>query len=279
MKSIYLVTGFLGAGKTSFINGVLKDLDQKVAVIVNEFGEEGIDGKLIQNESGVQIHEINNGSIFCCCKMMDFATALVEMAKLDIDTVIVEASGLADPSNLEDILAGANIGSNNEYTFKGSICIVDARNYLKLSTALPALCSQVEASNYILVNKCDLVDEATLEEIERELRKINELAIIEMTTYSKIRSLPDKTLVPKPTKESGNTPFNRPETNVIYPEPIKGDELKSLIEDIKKKAYRAKGFITLDGKKHYLDIVGDTHSVVETKEKSSDKIVLLSLKK
>jgi G3E family GTPase len=279
MKSIYLVTGFLGAGKTSFINGILKNIDQKVAVIVNEFGEEGIDGKLIQKESGVEIHEINNGSIFCCCKMMDFARALVEMAKLDIDTVIVEASGLADPSNLEDILAGANIGSNNAYIFKGSICIVDARNYLKLSTALPALVSQVEASNYILVNKCDLVDESTLEEIERELRKINENATIEMTTYSKMKSLPDKVLEPKPTKESNNTPFNRPETNVIYPGPISGNELMSFIEDIKKKAYRAKGFITLDGMKYYLDIVGDTHSIVKTKENSKDKIVLLSLKK
>jgi G3E family GTPase len=188
MKNVYLVTGFLGAGKTSFINGVLKDIDQKVAVIVNEFGEEGSDGKLIQNESDVEIHEINNGSIFCCCKMMDFARALVEMAKLDIDTVIVEASGLADPSNLEDILAGANIGSNNAYTFKGSICIVDARNYLKLSTALPALGCQVEASNYILVNKCDLVDETTLTKIESALREVNAGSTIEMTTYSKMKS-------------------------------------------------------------------------------------------
>ena len=98
MKSIYLVTGFLGAGKTTFVNGFLDEYKGRVAVIVNEFGNEGIDGELIHKTEGTEIYEINSGSIFCSCKLMDFANALIELSKYDVDIVLVEASGLSDPS-------------------------------------------------------------------------------------------------------------------------------------------------------------------------------------
>ncbi|MCK5128357.1 MAG: GTP-binding protein [Clostridiales bacterium] len=278
MKNIYLVTGFLGAGKTSFVNNFLKNYNKKVAVIVNEFGEINIDSKIIHSKENIRIHEINNGSIFCCCRMLEFANALVEMAKLDIETIVVEASGLADPANLEDIISGANARCDNEYSFMGSLCLVDARNYLKLSTALPALVSQVQNSNYLLINKSDLVDEKQIVLLEKELKEKNPKAQIIKTTYGRFDELPHEIKELKPSSPSLNTPMARPDTKVIHPKPLNQKRLDRLINKISKKAYRAKGFVTLDGKKKYIDIVGDQLTLSDIDEAHRDEIVLLNIK-
>ena len=98
---LYLLTGFLGAGKTTFLTNVLEELKGKrVAVIMNEFGKVGIDGTIIQKE-GMELVEINRGSIFCSCLQLSFVSALVEMADRNMEYVFVESSGLADPSNIE----------------------------------------------------------------------------------------------------------------------------------------------------------------------------------
>ena len=279
MKKLYLITGFLGAGKTTFINNLLKDGSDKTAVIVNEFGEQGIDGALISQNGGIRIEEINNGSIFCCCRMMDFANALVKMAQLDVETVFVEASGLADPSNLEDIVEGANSRCGGEYAFAGSICIVDAVNFLKLSTALPALVSQVEHSNYVLINKSDLAGDDIVLQNEKRLGEINPAAKIYRTVNAKLPELPGEILELKPSSPSANTPTTRPKTKIIHPRPMYEKGLMRLIEKVSKKAYRAKGFITLGGEKKYLDIVNGTYSVSPADGKSEDKLVLLTLPK
>ncbi len=279
MKNLYLVTGFLGAGKTTFLNNLLTDYSKKTAVIVNEFGEQGIDGSLIAQNEGIQIQEINNGSIFCCCRMLDFANALVDIAKTDVETVFVEASGLADPSNLEDIVTGANSRCDNEYQFAGTICIVDAVNFLKLSTALPALISQVEKSDYILINKSDLSDENTISEINDKVSSINGNATIYKTSYSKMPNLPEKALDMKPSDPSTNTPTNRPKTKVIIPKPLNDKSLPHFIKKVSKRAYRAKGFVTYNGQKKYLDVVGDEYSLKDASPSAENKFVLLKMKK
>ncbi len=279
MKNLYLVTGFLGAGKTTFLNNLLSDYNKKSAVIVNEFGEQGIDGSLISQSEGIRIEEINNGSIFCCCRMLDFANALVEIAKSDVETVFVEASGLADPSNLEDIVTGANSRCENEYKFTGTICIVDAVNFLKLSTALPALISQIEKSDYILINKSDLADKNSINEINTKVASINSKAMVYKTSYAKMPNLPEKVLDLKPSDPSSNTPTNRPKTKIVYPKPLNDKNLLRFINKVSRRAYRAKGYLTYNGAKKYLDVVGDTYTISDSEINTEDKVVLLSLKK
>ena len=210
---------------------------------------------------------------------MDFANALVEMANLDFEVLFVEASGLADPSNLEDIITGANSQCANEYVFTGSICIVDAINYLKLSTALPALESQVVHGDYILINKSDLADEDTLAATKDKLLFINANAKIYNTSYAKLPDLPDDELTLKPSSPSSNTPTTRPKTKILHPKPMDEKQLGNFINKISRKAYRAKGFITVDGQKKYLDIVGGSHTITPSDEKGADEVVLLTLKK
>ena len=91
---LYLLTGFLGAGKTTFLTNVLNDLEgKKVAVIMNEFGKVGIDGSIIQKD-GMELVEINRGSIFCSCLQLSFVSALTEMADRNMEYVIVESLSL-----------------------------------------------------------------------------------------------------------------------------------------------------------------------------------------
>ncbi len=102
--NLYLLTGFLGSGKTTLLTNILEDLsEEKVGVIQNEFGRISIDGEIIKKD-GIEIVEINRGSIFCSCLKLSFAHAMIEMADKGLKYLFVESSGLADPSNIGEIL-------------------------------------------------------------------------------------------------------------------------------------------------------------------------------
>ena len=128
-KKLYVLTGFLGAGKTSLLLHLLNNLEgRKIGIIQNEFGKLSIDGELV-NRSGIEMVEISLGSIFCSCLKPHFTLALAQMGKMDLEYVFVESSGLADPSNIEEILQEVSTLSGDVYDFKGAICLIDAVNF------------------------------------------------------------------------------------------------------------------------------------------------------
>ena len=101
--NLYLLSGFLGSGKTTFLTNILKHLsEEKVGVIMNEFGKIGIDGTIISKQ-GMKLVEINRGSIFCSCLKLSFVSAMIEMADYPLKYLFVESSGLADPSNIGEV--------------------------------------------------------------------------------------------------------------------------------------------------------------------------------
>ena len=98
---LYVLTGFLGAGKTTVLLKILEQLKgHRVGIIQNEFGKLGIDGTILRNDD-IHMVEINRGSIFCSCLKLNFVNALSEMAQQDFEYLFVESSGLGDPSNVE----------------------------------------------------------------------------------------------------------------------------------------------------------------------------------
>ena len=188
---LVLITGFLGSGKTTFLTKLLKDFkNEKVGVIMNEFGEEGIDGTLIQ-KNGIDLMELNNGSIFCACIKDNFIKALAEMTKYDFKYVIVEASGLSDPSNIETILDTVNKLAEKEYDYSGSVCIIDSLYFLQQLQLLPALTRQIQYSSSAIVNKTDLQTKEKINEIEIKLLELNNNISIYRTVYcnTNIRNL------------------------------------------------------------------------------------------
>ena len=98
---LFVLTGFLGAGKTTFLKRILCNWEgKKIGVIQNDLGKVNIDGELIEKD-GLELREISQGSIYCSCRKLDFVKALAELAQRELQYVLVESSGIGDPSNVE----------------------------------------------------------------------------------------------------------------------------------------------------------------------------------
>ena len=119
---LYLITGFLGAGKTTFLREFARQFPGKrLWLIINEFGKAGVDGALLQQLDAV-LSEITNGSIFCACRLDKFEEELARAAAQKPDVILVEASGLADPTSVQTVLGQPAFSAIH---YRGSVCLVD----------------------------------------------------------------------------------------------------------------------------------------------------------
>ncbi|WP_206460743.1 CobW family GTP-binding protein [Anaerovorax sp. IOR16] len=250
MIKLILLTGFLGTGKTTLMKSLLKAFkEEKIGVIVNEFGEVNIDAVLMKQD-GIEMAELSNGSIFCACIKDYFLDSLVEMSKQDISYLFIEASGLADPANMQQILNTIDADTQRTYDYLGSICVVDAETFLDLYDLLPALHHQIEYSNTVIINKADLVDENRIAEVSNQISEVNEEAQQCVTSFCKVDIkdlVKDLKPVLKEAKESTNTRENRPKSFVLKSvEPVSKTQLQELLEKLAPSAYRIKGFAMTD---------------------------------
>lgn len=259
---LYLLTGFLGAGKTTLLKRIIDQLHtQKIGILMNEFGSISVDGVLLQ-EHGIDIVEINNGSVFCSCLKGAFIDALVAYSELPIEYLFVETSGMADPSNIEPILTNV-IGKvkGKAYNYCGSICLVDGANFLEQVDVLAALERQVAASSLIVINKLDLVADDTATAVVAKVRQLNPEAELVPARFAAVEldflSRPLKTVQTPATVESCNTPFNRPTAHIITATGIYDqDSFQAFVEALVPIALRMKGFFSLDNGWHQVDAVG-----------------------
>lgn len=258
---LYLLTGFLGAGKTTFLTNVLKDLDgKKVAVIMNEFGKVGIDGTIIKKDN-MELVEINRGSIFCSCLQLDFVSALVEMADREMDYVFVESSGLADPSNIGEFLEAVEVAKGDVYDYSGAICLVDGVNFLDQVEDIETVERQLKFCHLAVLSKADLIDEGDLEKVQKKIREINQKADIVKSDNGNIDyDFLNKDLMEKDWLEgedTTNSPENKPKTlSLTYEGSVTREELSEFIDMIKGDCYRIKGFFQLEDGFYQIDVVG-----------------------
>merc|ERR1719327_1451568 len=183
---VTILTGFLGSGKTTLMNHILEDPNHKMrfAIIENEFGEIGVDEKILSEKTNEEVIEVMNGCI-CCTVRGDLVVALKNLyAKIaQFDAVIIETTGLADPAPVaQTFFVDDDIQS--KFTLDGIITVTDAKHILtRLDDEKPEgveneAQEQVAFADRILLNKCDLVDEAELPPIEARLKKLNPSANI-----------------------------------------------------------------------------------------------------
>lgn len=250
MIKLVLLSGFLGSGKTTLMANILGSFaHEKVGLIVNEFGSEGIDGPLLSRD-GIQMTELNNGSIFCACIKDSFLKSMIEMSKQDISYLFIEPSGLADPSEMGKVLETIAPLLEKQYDYLGIICIVDAVNFAKLSKALPALPRQVEYCSVAIINKADLVDQSQLEAISQLIKDLNPNCEIIVTSYCRLDAhalVQGLSPAGKTAEDSINTPESRLFSLVLKPQgnvPIKA--LGTFVEKLMPHAYRVKGFLPAD---------------------------------
>ena len=283
MTDLILLTGFLGSGKTTLMKRLLDSYaDHRIGVIINEFGSINIDAQLVEKD-GVQMAELSNGSIFCACIKDKFVESLIEMAWRDLEFLFIEASGLADPANMEHILSGIAHRTDDGYTYRGSLCIADAENYLDLAELLPAIKSQTEYAQAIILNKIDLVDQEELEEVKEKVREFNKDAEIYPTSFCdvNIRDIVDQMgmmMIHKEARESSNTWQNRANTfNLIGTETLPFEKLQAFLEEILESSYRIKGFAVTDQGVKEISTVGKNMYINDwSKPVERNEIVVIS---
>ena len=185
MTKLYLITGFLGAGKTTFLHQFVRLFpDRRTAIVVNEFGKQGVDGTLLE-DLDIKMEEINNGSIFCACKIEQFEDALLRLQKENFDVIFVEASGLSDPTAVGTILRQRDKFPDLEYA--GAICLVDGARFMTVYKTARVCRMQLAISNMIIVNKCDIASREQLDEINTIVRAQKPNRPTFETTFGRIR--------------------------------------------------------------------------------------------
>jgi G3E family GTPase len=183
---VTVLTGYLGAGKTTLLNRILSEPHgKKYAVIVNEFGEIGIDNDLIVG-ADEEVFEMNNGCI--CCTVRGDLIRIIDglmRRKGKFDAIIVETTGLADPAPVaQTFFVDENVGKNTR--LDAVVTVADAKWLRDRLRDAPEAKNQIAFADVILINKTDLVSDAELRETEARIRGINPYAKLHRTQRAQI---------------------------------------------------------------------------------------------
>ena len=183
---VTVLTGFLGAGKTTLLNRLLRGAEgRRYAVIVNEYGELGIDGSLVVGAEE-EIYELNNGCV--CCKLRgDLIRVASNLVKRPgrFDGIIIETTGLADPAPVvqtfyfDDLL-------RQHTRIDSVICVADARHLTRQLRDAPETGAQLAQADLVLLNKTDLADEGMLSEAELAVKQLNPTAELQRSVHGDI---------------------------------------------------------------------------------------------
>ena len=185
MTDFYLITGFLGAGKTTFLQEfVCLFQGKRLTVIMNEFGKADVDGVLL-NEQDIKTTTVEGGSVFCSCRSDQFEAVLTKLMKTEPDVIITEASGLSDPTCIRKILEGHSNGTDINY--KGCICLADALRFEKVYTTALSVKKQLTVCGAVVLNKTDAVGSAALAKVRGLIRALRPDVPILETSFGAIR--------------------------------------------------------------------------------------------
>ena len=277
-KQLFLITGFLGSGKTTLVKNLIALLDdRRIAVIVNEFGRQGVDGALLA-ETGVRVEEISNGSIFCVCRSDLFAEALIQALDTDAEVVIVEASGLADPTGMDAVLHTVTEATGRLYDFGGAIAMADAAQLLKLKQNVPAVKQQILCAGLVLLNKTDITPPEALAEARVLIRGWNPVARVRETAFARVERewLDDLRAAQAQVKGalSRNTLGVKSLLVMVENKPARAG-FEAWLRVIAPETYRVKGFVELAEGWHYADCVSARVSLLPCAGKDRSCVVIL----
>ena len=191
---VTILTGFLGSGKTTLLNYILRENHGKrIAIIENEFGEISIDSDLVVS-SDEEIYEMSNGCICCVASVRGDLLEVIRklMSRRDrIDYILIETSGLADPMPVaqaffvdDEIL--------DDVALDAIVTLIDSKHIeqhlddVRYDGINSQAVDQIISADRIIVNKVDLVDEATVERIEHRVRKLNQRSEIDRSSYAEV---------------------------------------------------------------------------------------------
>ena len=201
MTKIDIISGFLGAGKTTFIKKLLKEAiaGEKVVLIENEFGEIEIDGGFLK-DSGIEIREMNSGCI-CCSLVGDFGRSLNEvLTKYTPDRVIIEPSGVG---KLSDVMkAVCDVAGEIDVVLNGSVTVVDAqKGKMYMKNFGEFFNNQIESAGTIVLSRTDVADADKVAQCVEMIREKNPKAAIVTTPIDKLTGEQLLAIIEKPTDD------------------------------------------------------------------------------
>jgi len=178
MINVYIVSGFLGSGKTTFIQKLLKEKKfEKVMLLENEFGEVGVDGAFF--EEGLKIKEINNGCI-CCSLQGDFADALEDIEEMGVTDLIIEPSGVGKLSEIINV-----VKEDPDFRIVSHICIVDVKTCKKYHMNFKEYFDdQVKSANAIILSHLDVAEVEQISNAMTLIKQINPDAYVTIDSYA-----------------------------------------------------------------------------------------------
>lgn len=273
---LYLITGFLGAGKTTFLREFVRQFaGKRLRLIINEFGKTGVDGTLLQDVNAA-LAEIPNGSIFCACRLDKFEEELHRCIADGPDIVLVEASGLADPTSVQTILGRPEFSA---IQYRGSVCLVDTPRLERVLHTARVCPKQLMVSSLVLLNKTDLATGEQLLAAEAAVRERNPEAVIRQTSFERFH--PDWLGDIHPLGGTALTeqPDIRLQKQLILLDPsMTVSQLESALRLIAEDSWRIKGFARLEGRRLLVDCVGPAVRVFDTEleAEQENELVLLA---
>jgi len=292
---VYLITGFLGSGKTTFLNRVIDRFprDKKLTLLVNEFGEVGVDGTLVEGED-IDMMEISKGSIFCVCVKTDFIKGLYALnTTVKPDVMLIESTGVANPTDLKKDLMLPIF--NNRFKFKEQFCIIDAVHFLEAFEIYVSLEKQIASSSVFIINKTDMASAEKIAETKKVIHQFHSDPIFFETTYADIpidtffgfddqnESTSDSPGIP--TKDSPvlsadeldaflDNLLDDPDLEITPPDLLVSvayqwegdnlDEIRAIADALPSSVVRAKGFVEEKATMHIFNFVMGDWTIEET---------------
>ena len=273
---LIIVNGFLGSGKTTFIQRFLSTQTDLIPVIVNEFGKTSYDGDLI-GSNHTMVTSIHHGSIFCTCKAEEFVSVLSDVLLKYKDLCLIESSGFADPSSMDGLVTRAmHLASVSEVEVCG-ISIVDPLTFKKLIGPMAMIRKQIETADTILINKADSCDVETIEELAKLVGVFNKTAKIIHGSNGVIdedalafRRLVTTNLIDYGTKKDDTIR----EITLTCKTWSNYESISGFLKEIEPLLLRLKGYVHTTEKAHRIEIAGGLHKI-EVVKTSNDKVVFL----
>lgn len=186
---VTIITGFLGSGKTSLLNQLIKKHpEKKFAIVENEFGETGIDGGLITATSDA-IFELSSGCI-CCTLGEDFLHTLENLlgSSYEFDHLLIETTGIADPTSIIDaFVSGTTI--QERFRIDSVVCVIDAVNVEDLIDEQPEVRKQLAMADLVLLNKAESVHPDYLQKVKEMIESINAMASLYTTSFGAVNDI------------------------------------------------------------------------------------------
>ncbi len=250
--TVDIITGFLGSGKTTLIKHVLENglQNRRVAVVVNDIGALNLDGRVLEGVNVDRMVELSNGCI-CCSISYQFGVAIQEIIETtQAELILIEASGAADPVSLTDEVR--NVGLRVDAV----ITVIDGEHIRRHYKETVVARQHVQAADFLLLNKCDLLTEPQRHRVEKFLRRHNPRAFLITSTFGQVSTdLLFATSVQRIRRQESNT--LSPTREHLHDDaieaftysscrPLQRQRFIRFLRRLPRDLYRAKGIVCFD---------------------------------